>query len=57
MGFEPSEPQLVMGEAIKTKLPEFENSLKPLPAVVIAPSTAASATSDAHTLSSHQLHK
>ena len=57
MGFEPSEPQLVMGEAIKKKLPEFENSLKPLPAVVIAPSTAASATSDAHTLSSHQLHK
>ena len=57
MGFEPSEPQLVMGEAIKEKLPEFENSLKPLPAVVIAPSTAASATSDAHTLSSHQLHK
>ena len=57
MGFEPSEPQLVMGEAIKTKLPEFENSLKPLPAVVIAPSTAASATSDTHSLSSHQLHK
>lgn len=57
MGFEPSEPQLVMGDAIKTKLPEFENSLKPLPAVVIAPSTAASATSDAHSLSSHQLHK
>lgn len=57
MGFEPSEPQLVMGEAIKTKLPEFENSLKPLPAVVIAPSTAASATGDAHSLSSHQLHK
>ena len=57
MGFEPSEPQLVMGEAIKARLPEFENSLKPLPAVVIAPSTAASATSDAHTLSSHQLHK
>lgn len=57
MGFELSEPQLVMGEAIKTKLPEFENSLKPLPAVVIAPSTTASATSDAHTLSSHQLHK
>ena len=57
MGFEPSEPQLVMGEAIKARLPEFENSLKPLPAVVIAPSTAASATSDAHSLSSHQLHK
>ena len=57
MGFEPSEPQLVMGEAIKARLPEFENSLKPLPAVVIAPSTAASATSGAHTLSSHQLHK
>jgi len=57
MGFEPSEPQLVMGEAIKARLPEFENSLKPLPAVVIAPSTTASATSDAHTLSSHQLHK
>ena len=57
MGFEPSEPQLVMGDAIKAILPEFENSLKPLPAVVIAPSTAASATSDAHTLSSHQLHK
>ena len=57
MGFEPSEPQLVMGEAIKTKLPEFENSLKPLPAVVIAPSPAASATGDAHSLSSHQLHK
>jgi len=57
MGFEPSEPQLVMGEAIKAILPEFENSLKPLPAVVIAPSTAASATSDAHSLSSHQLHK
>lgn len=57
MGFEPSEPQLVMGEAIKTKLPEFENSLKPLPAVVISPSPAASATSDAHSLSSHQLHK
>ncbi len=57
MGFEPSEPQLVMGEAIKARLPEFENSLKPLPAVVIAPSTAASAISGAHTLSSHQLHK
>ena len=57
MGFETSEPQLVLGEAIKARLPEFENSLKPLPAVVIAPSTAASATSDAHTLSSHQLHK
>lgn len=57
MGFEPSEPQLVMGEAIKAILPEFENSLKPLPAVVIAPSTAASATSDTHSLSSHQLHK
>lgn len=57
MGFEPSEPQLVMGEAIKAILPEFENSLKPLPAVVISPSTAASATSDAHSLSSHQLHK
>lgn len=57
MGFEPSEPQLVMGEAIKARLPEFENSLKPLPAVVIAPTTTASATSDAHTLSSHQLHK
>ena len=50
MGFEPSEPQLVMGEAIKAILPEFENSLNPLPAVVIAPSTAASATSGAHTL-------
>ena len=58
MGFEPSEPQLVMGDAIKAILPAFENSLKPLPAVVIAPSTAASATSsDAHSLSSHQLHK
>ena len=57
MGFEPSEPQLVMGEAIKARLPEFENSLKPLPAVVIAPLTAASATSDDHTLNSHQLHK
>lgn len=57
MGFEPSEPQLVMGDAIKGILPEFENSLKPLNAVVIAPSTAASATSDAHSLSSHQLHK
>ena len=57
MGFEPSEPQLVMGEAIKAILPEFENSLKPLPAVVIAPSTAASATSDAHTLNTHQLPK
>lgn len=57
MGFEPSEPQLVMGEAIKAILPEFENSLKPLPAVVISPSTAASATRDAHSLSSHQLHK
>lgn len=57
MGFEPSEPQLVMGEAIKAKLPEFENSLKPLPAVMIAPSTAASITSDDHSLSNHQLHK
>lgn len=57
MGFEPSEPQLVMGEAIKARLPEFENSLKPLPAVVIAPSTAASATGDEHIISSHQLDK
>ena len=57
MGFEPSEPQLVMGEAIKARLPAFENSLKPLPAVVIAASPAASATSDDHTLNNHQLHK
>lgn len=30
MGFEPSEPQYVIGEEMRKMLPEFEKTLKPL---------------------------
>ena len=46
MGFEPSEPQFVIGDTMKIALPDFEKTLTPTP----MPSTTASSPSVAGTL-------